>query len=828
MANQAKIEQLKKVLTKASNLEKGGEIALAQEFISIDDKIELLTEELKKKDYITTELKGEQGERGTPGEGGKDYVLTSEDKREIAGAIKVPIVEKVIEKTETIIEQPIITNEIKEVAIAETPLQIKDKLETLKKDERLDKKAIKGLEDYIDQKKLDFALGVLDSRTKFLINKATPASSGGGTWGSITGTLSDQTDLQTVLDTIPSYGTTTQIPYMNAGGTDFDYSSNFVFTGTKFNLTGADLSEVSNITSNIATTINNRTVRILTNNNQTSGSGTATGGLFVQVIDNGITTGGAAMATLGMQFSVSRSTTFNNSGIAGTLRAVQGTVSDQGIYSRASTQTVTQDAFQGTLTHSPTITGGQSLTHTVSALNVNFAGDAIVTSGSWTANVYGVRFTGGGAVAGTTTYRAFYNSAGSYDTNWTFYNDTANNNFLGYDNSKTYFGTGADASIYYDGTNMYVNPKEVGTGALVLSGDVGVGVIPRTALDVTGNIITSWADNFIGIQYQTGTAYKMGLTADTALRTLVIGTYSGDGTGEIIFKTGTVASPTEKVRIQYDGKVAINKTSTANSMLDIEDTGTTFYPSANIYRNSTNAPAYSSAIYGRFSTNQTSASFTGEQVALTGEMWLSGNQNWTGNGLQGASGAIGVLGRVEHRSGTFSIANASGFISQAEVATNGTITKFTGYRALNPTGSGTLTNNYGFYVNTLSKGSTSNWAFYAETNPSYFGGGVVERVVTTTDDATAVIDVAVTDTYELSAIANATTFSTTGTPTDGQEILIRFKDAGVAKGLTWDAIFVEIGQTLPIITIAGKWHYVGVKYNSSASKFHVLAVSVQT
>lgn len=625
-----------------------------------------------------------------------------------------------------------------------------------------------------------------------------------------------------------SFGTTTQIPYMNAGGTDFDYSSNFVFTGTKFNLTGADLSEVSNITSNIATTINNRTVRIVTNNNQTSGSGTATGGLFVQTVDNGITTGGASMATLGMQFSVSRSTTFNNSGIAGTLRAVQGTVSDQGIYSRASTQTVTQDAFQGTLTHSPTITGGQSLTHTVSALNVNFAGDATVTSGSWTANVYGVRFTGGGAVAGTTTYRAFYNSAGSYDTNWTFYNDTANNNFLGYDNSKTYFGTGADASIYYDGTNMYVNPKEVGTGALVLSGDVGVGVIPRTALDVTGNIITSWADNFIGIQYQTGTAYKMGLTADTALRTLVIGTYSGDGTGEIIFKTGTVASPTEKVRIQYDGKVAINKTSTANSMLDIEDTGTTFYPSANIYRNSTNAPAYSSAIYGRFSTNQTSASFTGEQVALTGEMWLSGNQNWTGNGLQGASGAIGVLGRVEHRSGTFSIANASGFISQAEVATNGTITKFTGYRALNPTGSGTLTNNYGFYVNTLSKGSTSNWAFYAETNPSYFGGGVVERVVTTTDDATAVIDVAVTDTYELSAIANATTFSTTGTPTDGQEILIRFKDAGVAKGLTWDAIFVEIGQTLPIITIAGKWHYVGVKYNSSASKFHVLAVSVQT
>lgn len=104
---------------------------------------------------------------------------------------------------------------------------------------------------------------------------------------------------------------------------------------------------------------------------------------------------------------------------------------------------------------------------------------------------------------------------------------------------------------------------------------------------------------------------------------------------------------------------------------------------------------------------------------------------------------------------------------------------------------------------------------------------VAERVITTTDDATAVIDVTLTDVYELTAVANATTFSTTGTPRDGQRIIIRFKDAGVAKALTWDAIFVVVGVTLPTTTVAGKWHYVGVKYNSSASAFHVLAVGVQ-
>ena len=64
------------------------------------------------------------------------------------------------------------------------------------------------------------------------------------------------------------------------------------------------------------------------------------------------------------------------------------------------------------------------------------------------------------------------------------------------------------------------------------------------------------------------------------------------------------------------------------------------------------------------------------------------------------------------------------------------------------------------------------------------GVELTPRVVTTADDATAVIDVDVTDTYELSAVANATEFSTTGTPLDGQKLMIRFKDAGVAKAIT--------------------------------------------
>ena len=104
---------------------------------------------------------------------------------------------------------------------------------------------------------------------------------------------------------------------------------------------------------------------------------------------------------------------------------------------------------------------------------------------------------------------------------------------------------------------------------------------------------------------------------------------------------------------------------------------------------------------------------------------------------------------------------------------------------------------------------------------------ILKLPITTTDDATAVIDVATTSIYTLTAVANATAFSTTGTPQDGKEIWIRFKDAGVSKALSWDAIFVPIGVTLPTATVAGKWHYIKCMYNSNTSKFDVLAVSVQ-
>lgn len=82
----------------------------------------------------------------------------------------------------------------------DTPEQVRDKLQTLLKDARLDASAIKGLEKYMEHSALQSVVDSLWQRTQFLINRGTGTSSGGGTWGSITGTLSSQTDLQAALD----------------------------------------------------------------------------------------------------------------------------------------------------------------------------------------------------------------------------------------------------------------------------------------------------------------------------------------------------------------------------------------------------------------------------------------------------------------------------------------------------------------------------------------------------------------------------------------------------------------------------------------------------
>lgn len=78
--------------------------------------------------------------------------------------------------------------------------------------------------------------------------------------------------------------------------------------------------------------------------------------------------------------------------------------------------------------------------------------------------------------------------------------------------------------------------------------------------------------------------------------------------------------------------------------------------------------------------------------------------------------------------------------------------------------------------------------------------------------------------YVTALAANATFSAPSGTPTEGNRILIRIKDNGTARTLGWNSIYISSGSNiLPTTTVAGKTHFVGFVYDAATSKWVCLA-----
>ena len=85
---------------------------------------------------------------------------------------------------------------------------------------------------------------------------------------------------------------------------------------------------------------------------------------------------------------------------------------------------------------------------------------------------------------------------------------------------------------------------------------------------------------------------------------------------------------------------------------------------------------------------------------------------------------------------------------------------------------------------------------------------------------TPVAGVAGDDAGVITALAaNLTIAAPSGTPVQMQPLILRIKDNGTARTLTWNAIFRAIGVTLPTTTVINKTLYVGFLYNSTDSKW---------
>ena len=82
---------------------------------------------------------------------------------------------------------------------------------------------------------------------------------------------------------------------------------------------------------------------------------------------------------------------------------------------------------------------------------------------------------------------------------------------------------------------------------------------------------------------------------------------------------------------------------------------------------------------------------------------------------------------------------------------------------------------------------------------------------------------AITNLYFLTAQATPVSFGVpSGTAADGNALIIRVKDNGTARAITWNAIYKAVGITLPTTTVAGKTLYIAALYNAADTKWDVI------
>lgn len=106
---------------------------------------------------------------------------------------------------------------------------------------------------------------------------------------------------------------------------------------------------------------------------------------------------------------------------------------------------------------------------------------------------------------------------------------------------------------------------------------------------------------------------------------------------------------------------------------------------------------------------------------------------------------------------------------------------------------------------------------------------ITPRITVITSSSTITPTSDASDQYEVTALAEAATLvAPSGTPTSGQKLIIRIKDNGTARALTWSTnsgAYRAVGVTLPTTTVLSKVLYIACIYNSQDLFWDVLAVA---
>jgi hypothetical protein len=362
--------------------------------------------------------------------------------------------------------------------------------------------------------------------------------SGGASWGSITGTLSSQTDLTSFLSgnyyplsnpagyvtgtpwTGMGYLTSSSlsgyVPYVGAT-TNLQMGANFIgynvnpTSPVHLKLTATDLCGVN---------IDGTTVPLTTSNNYTGFNNSRTintasdvnGNVNIAlnntINDYHIISGnnffGAAPSNYGAYNVVKNyaaHTYTSMMGLSETNYGMYNSVYRQNTVTSSSWQPIHYGAYNYVFDNSNFNSAGANITSTAyGSYNLVLLGMTSLTAGSYTRLAYGSYSIVNGDNKGTSTLYANYAKIGATGTtNWIFYADgTIGNNFFGKNNVKSIFGTTNQGAIYHDGTNFIFNPKLVGSGYLSVLGGLASslgfgcnGATPQTAYASGGAVATT-------------------------------------------------------------------------------------------------------------------------------------------------------------------------------------------------------------------------------------------------------------------------------------------------------------------------------------------------
>ena len=139
----------------------------------------------------------------------------------------------------------------------------------------------------------------------------------------------------------------------------------------------------------------------------------------------------------------------------------------------------------------------------------------------------------------------------------------------------------------------------------------------------------------------------------------------------------------------------------------------------------------------------------------------------------------------------------------------------------------------GRFLKNMTTDGKANWASLAISDVTSLQTSLdaksplTPRVQTVTSSAT-VTPVSTNDIVTITAQAVGLTLANpTGTFVEGQALMIRIKDNGTARAITFDTNYRAIGITLPTTTVISKTMYLGIIYNSTDAKWDILGLNQQ-